>query len=228
MAYGTDTQDTKEEAGISEPAVEGLSEDRDCMVDSVQPHDTESISVHHEFSVTSPGVHGTKSLSIYDAGSTNDREIMSLADLAERRSPQEAEESRHTNQAHEQEQSSITQDHHNSHDILLKGVTPYGAIGVGHTEDSCTEIEDEDVINLDDSHSNFGVNVSDPAAISRFLGMLQKKGILEKHGYKKEPASPPSDDEGHTEILATNSPGSKGSWGCPVCPKTFGRRCELR
>lgn len=226
--YDTDILNAKEEADISERAVQRSFEERDCMVDSVQCYDAESVSAQHESLVTSTEIHGAKSPSICDAGSTNDREIASLADLTQGGPSQRMEESCHTNQAHKQEQNSITEDHHNSHEILLKGVTPYGTSEVVHMVDSCLEIEDEDGINLGDSPPDLGIDVSDPAVVDRLLETLHKQGILEKHGYKKEAASLPSDDEGHAENLVTNPAGSKGSWGCPSCHKTFARRCELR
>ncbi|KAH7026145.1 uncharacterized protein B0I36DRAFT_352048 [Microdochium trichocladiopsis] len=121
----------------------------------------------------------------------------------------------------------VTIDPGSSHELLLKGVTPHGTNEVDLPRNGVLDLDDEDVIELEDP-LRFDVDLRDQAAVSRLLGVLERRGILERHGYKKETSPPPSDDEAKQEPVSIAPTGSKMSFGCRFCVKTFSRRCELR
>ncbi|KAI0472549.1 hypothetical protein GGR56DRAFT_650812 [Xylariaceae sp. FL0804] len=54
--------------------------------------------------------------------------------------------------------------------------------------------------------------------------MLESKGLLEQHGYKKDS---PQETEG-TALASTNGPISNQRHACTRCNKTFPRKCELK
>jgi hypothetical protein len=66
--------------------------------------------------------------------------------------------------------------------------------------------------------------LEDPEKLKQILEALQTKGVLRKHGYKKEDSPTP-------EIKVAESgasPRPEPQHACPSCPKSFGRRCELK